>query len=200
MQGWKKYYGYGTENSLIEWISGAEGGIIESVNASTLTISATVDNYKADVINIIPAQKAGAIAFTAGLVNQEGWCPINQKTFESRQQKDIYIIGDASIASPLPKSGYAANSEAKVCASAVVASLNDQLSNNPILINTCYSLITPTDGISAAMVYRFKGKNIQKIPGAGGLTPINASTEMHQREADYAHSWFNNITTDIFGS
>jgi sulfide dehydrogenase [flavocytochrome c] flavoprotein subunit len=199
MQGWKKHYGYGTDNSLIEWVKGAEGGIIEGVDAKTNTIIGSVDEHKGDVLNVIPAQKAGKIAFTAGLVNDKGWCPVNQQTFESTKHKDVYVIGDSSVASPLPKSGYSANSEAKVCAAAVVASLHGKPATIPTLVNTCYSLITPDDGISVAMVYNFDGKKIQKVKGSGGLTPMNSSVAMRKREARYAHSWFNNITHDIFG-
>ncbi|RKZ94203.1 MAG: hypothetical protein DRQ43_07165, partial [Gammaproteobacteria bacterium] len=194
MQGWKKHYGYGTDNSLIEWVKGAEGGIIEGVDAKTNTVIGSVDEYKADVINVIPAQKAGKIAFNAGLVNDKGWCPVDQKTFESTKHKDVYVIGDSSVASPMPKSGYAANSEAKVCAAAVVASLHGKPAAHPTLVNTCYSLITPDDGISVAMVYNFDGKKIQKVKGSGGLTPMDSSEAMRKREARYAHSWFNNIT------
>ena len=199
MQGWKKHYGYGTDNSMIEWVKGAEGGIIEGVNPATNTVIGSVGEYKGDVINIIPAQKAGKIAFTAGLVNDKGWCPVDQKTFESTIHKDVYVIGDSSVASPLPKSGYSANSEAKVCAAAVVASLHGKPAGIPTLVNTCYSLITPEDGISVAMVYNFDGKKIQKVKGSGGLTPMDSSPEMRKREANYAHSWFNNITHDTFG-
>lgn len=199
MQGWKKHYGYGTDNSMIEWVKGAEGGIIEGVNPATNTVIGSVGEYKGDVINIIPAQKAGKIAFTAGLVNDKGWCPVDQKTFESTIHKDVYVIGDSSVASPLPKSGYSANSEAKVCAAAVVASLHGKPAGIPTLVNTCYSLITPEDGISVAMVYNFDGKKIQKVKGSGGLTPMDSSPAMRKREANYAHSWFNNITHDTFG-
>ncbi|WP_198264360.1 NAD(P)/FAD-dependent oxidoreductase [sulfur-oxidizing endosymbiont of Gigantopelta aegis] len=199
MQGWKKHYAYGTDKSLIEWVKGTEGGIIEGVNAQTNTILASGNEHKADVLNIIPTQKSGKIAFSADLVNQQGWCPVNQQTFESTRHQDIYVIGDASVASPLPKSGYAANSEAKVCAAAVVASLQGKSAPTPTLINTCYSLITPDDGISIAMVYHFDGNKIQQIKGAGGLTPMDSSPAMRKREARYAHSWFNNITHDVFG-
>ncbi len=199
MQGWKKHYGYGTDNSMIEWVKGAEGGIIEGVNPATNTVIGSVGEYKGDVINIISAQKAGKIAFTAGLVNDKGWCPVDQKTFESTIHKDVYVIGDSSVASPLPKSGYSANSEAKVCAAAVVASLHGKPAGIPTLVNTCYSLITPEDGISVAMVYNFDGKKIQKVKGSGGLTPMDSAPAMRKREANYAHSWFNNITHDTFG-
>ena len=191
--GWKRYYGYGSDNSLIEWIGADEGGEVTRVDAKTMTLHAG-NTVKGDVINIIPAQKAGAIAFAADLVDDFGWCPVNQQTFESSNHPD------ASIAAPMPKSGYAANSQAKVCAAAVVAKLHGEPPPVPSYVNTCYSLITPEDGISVAMVYRLGSDGtITKVEGAGGLTPSDASDAMRRREVQYAYSWFKNITHDTFG-
>ena len=199
MDGWKRHYGYGTNNSMITWINGAGGGKIESVDAKNMTVQAAVESFKADVINIIPAQKAGKIAFAAGLTNDKGWCPIDGKTFESTIHKNIHVIGDSSVAKPLPKSGYAANSEAKVCAAAIVALLGGGKAPQPSWVNTCYSIIAPGDGISVAMVYAYNDGKIIKVKGSGGLTPKEFDPEMRAREEQYAHSWFNNITADVFG-
>ncbi|WP_455202207.1 FCSD flavin-binding domain-containing protein [Kaarinaea lacus] len=196
--GWEKYYGYNTSNSMIEWIGEADGGEVTRVDAKKM-LAITTSPYKGDVINVIPPQKAGKIAIKTELVDESGWCPINHRTFESKIHKDIYVIGDATIAAPMPKSGYAANSQAKVCAAAIIAKFNGEPEPLPSLVNTCYSLITPDHGISVAMVYKLgaEGK-IQKVKGAGGLTPIDASDEMRKREVAYAYSWFKNITHDIF--
>ncbi|HID49621.1 MAG TPA: cytochrome C, partial [Chromatiales bacterium] len=199
--GWKKHYGYGTNNSLIEWVGGASGGKVESVNAKARTVKALVQDFKGDVINIIPAQKAGKIAHIAGLADKSGWCPVDLKTFESKIHKNIHVIGDSAIQKPLPKSGYAANSEAKVCAAAVVALLNGKNAPQPSYVNTCYSILAPDDGMSVAMVYNYANGKINKIKGSGGLTPGYDKTtmDMRQREVLYAHSWFKNITKDVFG-
>lgn len=200
--GWKKYYGFETDKSLISWVSGAGA---EKLDAANMTISSAVEEIKADVINLIPAQKAGKIAFTAGLTNDKGWCPVDAKTFESSIHKNIHVIGDASAApavtDPMPKSGYSANSQAKVCAAAVVALLNGQEAPQPAYVNTCYSLITPEDAISVAGVYNLVDGKINAIKGAGGLTPGYDKTtmDMRAREVKYAHSWFKNITHDVFG-
>ena len=196
--GWTRHYGYGTDKSMIEWIGGDSGGTVKSINPAKKTVSGDVD-FEYDVLNVIPPQKAGKIAFTADLVDDKGWCPVNYQTFESTKHKDIYVVGDASVASPLPKSGYAASSEAKVCAAAIVAKLNGQAAPVPSYVNTCYSIITPNDAMSVAAVYRLKGDKIISVEGAGGLTPSDASDAMRAREVDYAHSWFENITHDTFG-
>ncbi len=204
--GWEKHYGYKSANSMIEWHGTAQGSndnVLQSVDAKSRTVKTEFNEVTADVLNIIPAQKAGKIAFAAGLTNESGWCPVDLKTFESTIHKNIHVIGDSAIQSPLPKSGYAANSEAKVCAVAVVAMLNDMKMPQPSYVNTCYSVIAPGDGVSVAMVYRYNNETgkIDKVAGSGGLTPgyADSSMEMRAREEQYAHSWFNNITDDVFG-
>jgi hypothetical protein len=108
--------------------------------------------------------------------------------------------GDSAIQAPLPKSGYAANSEAKVVAAAVVDLVNDREPGAPSWVNTCYSIVAPDDGISVAMVYKLgpDGK-VAKVEGSGGLTPMDSSPEDRKREVAYAYSWFENIVHDTFG-
>ena len=202
VQGWTDLYGYGTDNSMIEWRGtpkGASDNVLTSVDAGNMSVKTEFDTVKADVLNVIPAQKAGKIAFTAGLTNDSGWCPINLHTFESTIHKNIHVLGDASIAKGMPKSGYAANSEAKVCAASIAALLNGKTPPPPSYVNTCYSIVGKDYGISVAAVYRLAadGSKIMKV--SGGLTAKNASAETRRREMLYAHSWLKNITNDIFG-
>ncbi len=203
-QGWKDLYGYGTDDSLIEWRGQAEEAGVVEVDASTKTVITEFgDEIKADVLNIIPPQTAGKIALNAGLASSKGWCPIDLKTFESKLSKDVHIIGDASIATGMPKSGYAANSQGKVCAAAVVAALQGTEMADPSYVNTCYSIVGKDYGISVAAVYELgadKEKGTPKINRiSGGLTPKNASAKQRKREVQYAYSWFENITHDTFG-
>ncbi len=201
-EGWRIHYGYETDNSLITWVKGADGGAIEEVSADEMMVTAAVEDFKGDVINIIPDQKAGQIAFSANLVDDSGWCPVNLHTFESTLRKNIHIIGDASQAKGMPKSGYAASSEAKVCAAGIVALLNGQTPGTPAYVNTCYSVLSfePKDGISVAAIYQLRedGSKIQKV--SGGLTPSGKGRNpVHRaREVDYALSWFENITENTF--
>ena len=148
---------------------------------------------------MIPAQTAGKIASDAGLTDDSGWCPIDLKTFESTLHPGIHVIGDASIAKGMPKSGYAANSQAKVCAAAVAAMLAGNEVGSPSYVNTCYSIVGKDYGISVAAVYRLAEDGSKITSVSSGLTPSDASAEQLKREVAYAHSWFNNITADIFG-
>ena len=197
-QGWAKLYGYGTHNSMIEWVGAAQGGIVEGLDAATRTLQTEFEEFQADVINIIPPQKAGKVAFASDLTDGD-WCPVDKKTFQSKRHKDVYVLGDASSASKMPKSAYAANSQAKVAAAAIVARFNDLKPGDPTFVNTCYSILGEDYGISVAAVYSLDEANnaILPIKGAGGLSPMDASAEQRKREVSYAHSWFENLIDDM---
>jgi sulfide dehydrogenase [flavocytochrome c] flavoprotein subunit len=193
-QAFERHFG-----GIVEWVSATNGGAVTRVDAASGTIYTGDTAHTPAVANIIPAQKAGQIAEVAGLTNEAGWCPIDGRTFESTMQAGIHVVGDASIASPLPKSGYAANSEAKVAAAAIVDLLNGREPGDPSLVNTCYSVVGPDDAISVAMVYDLKEGKLDKVAGSGGLTAMDSSPEMRAREVQYAYSWFENIKMDSWG-
>ncbi|MES9850646.1 MAG: NAD(P)/FAD-dependent oxidoreductase [Candidatus Thiodiazotropha sp. L084R] len=197
-QGWSKLYGFGTDNSMIEWVGAAGGGTVEELDPSTLTLQAEIEEFKGDVINIIPPQKAGKVAFASDLTDGD-WCPVNKLTFESSRHKGIYVLGDASSAAKMPKSAYAANSQAKVTAAAIVSHFNGIEPSDPTFVNTCYSILGEEHGISVAAVYSLDKANntILPIKGSGGLSPMNASDQQRKREVSYAHSWFKNLIDDM---
>ncbi len=195
MQGWQQLY-----PGMIEWVAGDEGGRVQRVNPKTMTVYTEIgDAHKGDVVNLIAPQKAGAIAHTAGLTDQTGWCPVDQRTFQSAIHPDVYVIGDASIAGRMPKSGFAANSQGKVCAAAIVADLNDITMPEPSYVNTCYSLVGPAYGISVAAVYRVTDKGITPVKGAGGVSAKDADAKYRELEATYALGWYQSITSDMLG-
>ncbi len=200
IQGWEKMYGYGTDNSMIEWIPSNEEAKVIGVNVKTnaVIVGEFEDQYSADVLNIIPPQTAGKIAIDSGLTNESGWCPVNQKTFESSLHKDIHVIGDACIAAPMPKSAYAANIQAKVCAEAIVSELQGREMATPSYLNACYSIVGDDFGISVAAIYRLENGKIVSVKDSGGISALDASAETRKHEVAYAHSWFNNITYEMF--
>ena len=200
MQAWERFYGYGTDKSMIEWLPGPDNQAVELRAGEHTLVSDWGDEFKGDVINIIPPQKAGKIAHLAGLADDAGWCPVNKKTFESTLHPRIHVIGDAADAAEMPKSAYAANNHAKVCAAAITALLAGEEPGTASYMNTCYSIVAEDWGISVAGVYRLSedGKTITSVKDAGGLTPLDASPAYHKREVEYAESWYVNITRDIF--
>ncbi|MGB5733814.1 MAG: FCSD flavin-binding domain-containing protein [Thiohalocapsa sp.] len=200
-QGWERLYGFGTENSLIEWQPGPDAAVV-SVNPDEMSVETGFgDEVKGAVINVIPPQSAGKIAVESGLADDSGWCPVDKKSFESTLMPGVHVIGDACIATSMPKSGYSANSQGKVAAAAVVSLMNGEDVGTPSYVNTCYSIIGKDYGISVAAVYRLSedGSTIAGVEGSGGLTPMDAEPFALAREVQYAYSWYNNIVHDIFG-
>jgi len=183
---------------LLEWVSLSSGGKVTSVDVKTRTLVTDFADYKADVANVIPSQRAGSIADLAGVADRTGWCPIDPVSFESRLQPNVHVVGDAAIAGAMPKSAFAANAQAKVCASAVAMLLRGETPPQPKLINTCYSLVAPDYGISIAGVYHPVNGQLVDVEGAGGISPVDAPPDFRALEAIYAQAWFHTITTETF--
>lgn len=192
--GWKRLYGH-----MIEWFPGSAGGQILRVDAKGMAVETEFGMEKGDVINFIPAQWAGRIARDSGLADETGWCPVDQRTFESTLHPGIHVIGDAAIAGAMPKSGFSASSQAKVTAVAVIALLNEEQPVPPSLANTCYSFLAPDYAISVAAVYRLSGGEIVKVEGSGGVSPPDADLSVRRAESIYAQGWYDSITQDMFG-
>jgi NADPH-dependent 2,4-dienoyl-CoA reductase/sulfur reductase-like enzyme len=192
-QAWQQLY-----PGLLEWVSLSNGGKVTSVDPASRTLVTDFASYKADVANVIPPQRAGQIADLAGVSDATGWCPIDPITFGSRLQPNIHVIGDAAIAGAMPKSAFAANAQAKVCAVAVAALLSDEPPSPPKLVNTCYSLVAPGYGISIAGVYHPVDGQLVDVQGAGGVSPADASADFRALEASYAAAWFRTITAQTF--
>jgi sulfide dehydrogenase [flavocytochrome c] flavoprotein chain len=191
---WERLY-----PGLLEWIPQSQGGRVVRVDTHARTVSTDFDDYKPAVANIIPPQQAAAVARAAGLDDGNGWCAVRASTFESTVHTGIHVIGDAAIANPMPKSAFSANNQAKTCAAAIVAMLRGEAVPNPALMNTCYSLVGPDYGISIAAVYRVVDEKIVAVDGSSGVSPLNAPAETRALEAEYATSWYANISADTFG-
>jgi sulfide dehydrogenase [flavocytochrome c] flavoprotein chain len=184
---------------LLEWVPLSKGGNVTSVDAATRTLVTDFGRHQAKVANVIPPQRAGHIAAAAGVADRSGWCPIDPVTFESKLQAGIHVIGDAAIAGAMPKSAFAANSQAKTCAAAIALLLTGAAPSSPKLINTCYSLVAPDYGISVAGVYQPSGGQLADVPGAGGVSPADAPRATRAAEAVLAEAWFRTITGEVFG-
>jgi sulfide dehydrogenase [flavocytochrome c] flavoprotein subunit len=172
--------------------------VLTDVDVATNTAKFEVhDPVKADVLNVVPPQRAGAIARAAGVVTaNDRWCDVDFLTFESVKVKNIHVLGDAiQIATGMPKSGHMANQHAKVCAAAVVALLAGQAPNPaPVLTNTCYSMITDKDSIHVCSVHQYdkEKKTLLPVPGSGGVSPAMSAVE-----GAYAFAWAMNIWADV---
>ena len=182
---WQAYYA-----DLIEYIPNSS---LENVDIKTRDIETEFDSFSADVLNIIPEQKAGKVADMAGIIDvDQRWCSVDFLTYESKVKKNVHVIGDA-VHAKLPKSGHMANAQAKVCAAAIVALLSDQQpEQEPVFSNTCYSFVDNKRAGHVAAVYRYDKDKSAMIPIPGGGVSATA-TEL---EGAYAEAWAKNIWAD----
>jgi NADPH-dependent 2,4-dienoyl-CoA reductase/sulfur reductase-like enzyme len=194
MNAWAKLY-----PGMIEWVSLSDGGKVTSVHPASKVFETDFAAHEADVGCVIPPQRAGNIAQVAGAADKSGWCPVDPVTFESKLVPGIHVIGDAAVGGAMPKSAFAANAQAKVCAVAVAQMLAGAKPADPLLVNTCYSMVEPGYGISVAGVYRPKNGLLTEVEGAGGTSPLDAPAETRTTEAEYGAAWFKTITSEAFG-
>ena len=173
---------------------------INEINLKEKTVFTDFDEYRFDLANIIPPQRAPDLLKYAGLIeDQKRWASVNSYDFSSKLSNNVYIIGDAtdraSVGS-VPKSGYIAYSMGKVCGYAVHNALLDKDPPSPSMINTCYSLVSQDEGISVSAVYKFdKNKNkIVTIKGASGVSP-NRSELIAYNAWDWAQAiWYDMLS------
>lgn len=192
-KGWSKHFGYDDKDTSKGMIAYNGNSKLTKVDVAAMAVDNGIESLKGDVINIIPPQRAGIIAQKAGVVGADKkWCTVDQVSFESTQVKDIHVIGDSCFGGALPKSTYAANSEAKVCALNIVQALNGKELIAPSHVNVCYSYITDKEAVSVSGIYIEKDGKTVAVPNSGGLSP-----DLNEVEAIYAKSWMKNIMTEM---
>jgi len=194
MEAWARLY-----PGMIEWVPGSQSGKVISVNPSTMTVSTEFDEYKAAVANIIPPQRTAEIAIAAGLDQGTGFCAIDPVTFESKVHRRVYVLGDATIAGEMPKSGFSANNQAKACGAAILADIAGRSASKSKLLNVCYSIAEPNYAFSIVDVFEVKGDTIGLTFQDDRTTSLKATDDILRREAEYAQSWYDNITAEMFG-
>lgn len=164
------------------------------VDVTTRNVNTEFETVKADVLNVIPPQRAGKVAQAIGAANiDRHWCEVDFVTYESRVVPGVHIIGD-SVAAALPKSAHMATSQAKVCASAIVSLMAGEAPDPlPVFANTCYSFVSDTMAMHVANVYRFDASKKIMVSAEGG----GVSDRPSEQEGNYAQWWAKNIWSDV---
>ncbi|MDP1683036.1 MAG: FCSD flavin-binding domain-containing protein [Burkholderiales bacterium] len=176
---------------MIEYRPNAQ---VMAIDVAGRIASTEFDKVKADVLNIIPPMRAGKAADLAGVVNvDQRWCAVDFLSYESKVHKNIHIIGDA-VSAALPKSGHMANSQAKVCAAAVIELLSGNAPNaNPVVNNTCYSMVSDKEAMHVANIFRFNAEKQTMVSAEGG----GVSEKSSEEEGSFAKYWAKNIWSDV---
>jgi NADPH-dependent 2,4-dienoyl-CoA reductase/sulfur reductase-like enzyme len=181
---------------MVDWIGSDFGGDNVSVDPHAMTVTIDGEVNKVNVCNVIPAMKAGRIAELAG-VTDGNWAPVNAADMSSKADADIYVLGDACSQGDMPKSGFSANSQAKVCSNAIRGELTGSKVFPAKYSNTCWSLITTNDGVKVGASYQATDEKIAKVDGFISKTGEDAAT----RKATFDESvgWYAGIAADMFG-
>jgi len=190
--GWNRHY-----PGMIEWLPGQFTGGIQAIDVKGRLLKTAGDTFKADVANVIPAQEAGQLAQEAGLADQSGWCPIDPMTFESKLQPGIHVIGDAAKAGNMAKSAFASNSQAKVCAFAILAALTGSERFAPHLFNTCFTFLASDDAVTSVISYRAEPETI-RINDIF-ISKVGENAETRRKAVREADGWYAAFTHDVFG-
>ena len=192
-EGWEKHY-----KGMVEWLGPKVHDGIKSVDPKTNTVVTGFETYKnVALVNVIPAQMAGAIARDSGLANASGYCAIDPASMKSAVDKNIYVLGDSSIAGDMPKSAFSANSQAKVAAMMIRGELTSSKTFDARYSNTCWSLIQTDDCVKVGGTFEPKDGKIASV------TPFVSKTgetpEMRKQQQAENMGWYQGITADIFG-
>ena len=190
MAGWEKHY-----SGMVEWLDPDTHGGIQSINGDTMEFVTDLDTFRSDAASVVPAQRAGSIAMAAGVTDGD-WAPIVPATMASKADPNIYVLGDASVASSMPKSGFSANSQAKVAANAIRGELTGSRVYDPRFANTCWSLIATNDGVKVGANYKAGSEKIDvvdKFVSQGG-----ESADLRKTTYEESIGWYNGITNDMF--
>jgi NADPH-dependent 2,4-dienoyl-CoA reductase/sulfur reductase-like enzyme len=167
--------------------------MVTKVDAKSRTLSTEFETMKADVLNVVPPMRAGKVADLAGVVTADGrWCGVDFLSYESTARPNIHVIGDA-VSAALPKSGHMATSQAKVTAAAIIEMLaGNPPDPDPVVANTCYSMVSDKEAMHVANVFRYSKEKKQMVAAEGG----GVSDKHSDTEGSYAKYWAQNIWAD----
>ena len=191
-EGWGRHY-----DGMVEWIGPDFGGGDVEVRPDTMEVVVEGTAQKVDVCNVIPGQMAGQIAQIAGVTDDSGWAPVDPFSMKAKADENIWVLGDSSAQGDMPKSGFSANSQAKVAAMAIRGELTGSRVFPAKYSNTCWSLIDTDDGVKVGASYEPTAEKIASVESFISQTGEDAAL----RKATYEESlgWYAGITADMFG-
>ena len=192
-EGWQQHY-----PDIIEWLSpDVHGGII-NVDAKAGVVETDLDNFEAAVINVIPAMKAGAVAGNSGLTDDSGYCPVDGASMRSRMDENVFVIGDASIAGAMPKSGFSANSQGKIAVMNVLGDLTGSEVTPAQFANVCWSLISTDNAVKVGAFYS-ANESGEIVADSKFISEAGEDGGVRAKTYQESVGWYAGITTDMFG-
>ena len=190
-EGWQTHY-----TGMIERIGPDFGGDRVEVDPAAMTVSIDGMVEKVDACNVIPAQKAGRIAHQAGLT-EGNWAPVEPDSMRSRKDPNVWVLGDATSQGDMPKSGFSANSQAKVAAMTIRGELTGSAVFPARYSNTCWSLIATEDGVKVGASYEPTEEKIASV--SSFISDTGEDAALRRQTYEESLGWYSGITSDMFG-
>jgi sulfide dehydrogenase [flavocytochrome c] flavoprotein subunit len=183
----------------IEWVPRYLGGELRRVDAheGSVWLSGERGALQPQLASLVPPQQAATLAQRSDLCDASGWCPVAAENFESLRHPGIYVIGDSALAAPLPKSAFAANSQAKLCAAVIAARLRSVPAPEPQFLNTCYSFLDADQAISISGLYGVQARRFVTL--SEGTSELSADGAERRYEGRAAQAWYRSLDADSFG-
>jgi NADPH-dependent 2,4-dienoyl-CoA reductase/sulfur reductase-like enzyme len=191
-EAWTRFY-----PGMIEVLPADFSGGVKGVDPATMTVMADDEAFAVAVANVIPPQTAGRIALQSGLADRRGWCPVDPMTFESTHQPGIHVIGDAALASPMPKAAYAAHQQAEACAKAILEAFSGEKAGAAVLGGACWSHVAPAHAVYERAAFAVVGGALQRIDLE--ISPTGESDSVRAAAGLAGEDWYAGIIADIFG-
>jgi NADH dehydrogenase FAD-containing subunit len=192
-QGWEKHY-----PGMIEWLPPMIHGGVKRVDPAGMSVETDFETYRdAALVNVIPAQTAGRIAKQAGLTTAGGYCPIDPFSMKSQMDANIFVLGDASLAGDMPKSAYAANSQAQTVALTLAKELLGAEAPDIGYRNRCWSLIADDDSVFVGGSYKPTPETIEQTESA--ISGLEDSAEQRRINYEDSADWYANLTSELYG-
>ena len=190
-EGWNRHY-----QGMVTWVGPDMGGNAVEVRPDSMEVVVDGEVTAVDVCNVIPAQRAGRIAHLAG-VTEGNWAPVTPTDMRSRIDPNVFVLGDATANGAMPKSGYSANSQAKVCANVVRADLTGSRVFPARYSNTCWSLIAPDDGVKVGASYEPGAEQIDSV--SSFISQVGEDADLRRQTYLESIGWYEGIVADMFG-
>ena len=146
---------------------------IEEVDPFKKEIRTEAGDFRFDHAILMAPHQAGDLAWKAGVVpapgsgRPSGWADVDPLFLHDRNDKDVYVIGDAvGFVSPqfafYPKAGHVANRHARIVARYIAERETGREPNYILPDNLCFMMVNtnPQEGISVQFDYKVNGEGI----------------------------------------
>mgnify|MGYP001240362839 FL=1 len=147
-------------------ISYVPKAVIQEVDPFNKRITTTAGDFRFDHSILIAPHQAGDMAWKAGAIGRNaegrltGWAAVDPLFLNLREDRDVYVIGDAvGIVSPqfsfYPKAGHVANAHARIVARYIADRVAGKAPKAALPDNLCFMMVNTAPREDIAVRFRY---------------------------------------------